>query len=204
MAWLKMPGYMIAWLEGEYGGSIERHGHKLLSTNHLPNVRRIMKQETEEDIMVSSEEWQSLSQTRMNCIQTGLSLNPEAMAAWMQVDTKQIAQYVLMECPRLALTKNGVLRPGTRDTAFSRRQARLLQAELQKAFWNSVNTYDAHYAETHEGHYPAVDMVAAFCEETGTDEVYIQEIRREFQRKRKTGALKRNSPSLALPVGARN
>ena len=185
MAWLKMPGYMIAWLEGEYGGSIERYGHKLLSFHHVDGVRRVLKMETEDDTMVCSPEWQSLSQTRMECIQAGMGLNPDAIEAWLGVSPKQLAQYVLVECPHLALTQNGVLRPWTRDIAFSRPQARRLQAELQRLFWSGVDAFDARYADAHPDYYPAVEMVTAFCDETGTEEIYIQEIRREFQRKRK-------------------
>lgn len=184
MAWLHVPGYMIAWLEYAYGGTKVLYGHKLLSTWQVPGMRAALREHTLEDMLMNTTETLSLSAQRMDCLQAGMLIDTKAMEESFGMTKKALAQYVAIECPRLALTGEGVLRPWRRHIAFSRPQARNIQALLQREFWGAVAAYNTQYALTHEA-YPAVEMVEAFCDETNTPEVFIAEIRREWQRKEK-------------------
>jgi hypothetical protein len=49
-----------------------------------------------------------------------------------------------------------------------------------------VAEYDREYAKKQEGRkYAAVDMVESFCQEMGTSDLYVDTIRREWQRRAK-------------------
>ncbi len=185
MAWLWVPGYMIAWLEYEYGGALVYYGRKLLSTWQVSGMKAAMREPTLEDALMNTQEKLSLSAQRMDCLQAGMQVNADTMATVFGMEARELALYVPLECPKMALTKLGVLRPWQRHIAFSRRQARSILALLQREFWGALAAYNEEYARTHEGWYPAVEMVESFCDDTNTPEVFIAEIRREWQRKEK-------------------
>ena len=86
----------------------------------------------------------------------------------------------------MRLTKNGVLRPWTLDACFGKKQARLLQDLLRDEFWKAVGEFDARFVYKQDGRkYPAREMIEEFCAETDTPDMYVDTIRREWQRRQK-------------------
>ena len=99
--------------------------------------------------------------------------------------TKELLKlYVPIECPKMCLTKNGVLRPWTLNVCFDKEQATALQKLLRREFWKAVEKYNAEYARKMGGKkYPAIDMIEDFCMDTETPDMYTEAIRREWQRR---------------------
>ena len=61
-----------------------------------------------------------------------------------------------------------------------------MQQLLRDAFWEAVERFDSAYAQKMGGKdYPAVDMIEAFCAETKTPDLYVDAMRREWQRRQK-------------------
>ena len=185
MAWLKVTDYMHGWLEGELGGEVMAHGRRVVSLQHLPGAKAAFRMQATEDTMEPVKVRESMSVTRRNCIEAGMALDEKATTELYGVAREALALFAPIECPKMCLTRHGVLRPWTWDVAFGRQQATKLQGIVRNAFWVAVANFDKEYAEDHGGHkYAAKEMIEAFCEESGTPSYHVDAIRREWQRRR--------------------
>jgi len=188
VAWLKMTDYMHGWASHELGGSVRIREKKVVCVQHLHGARTVLRQETVEDLMERRPVENAMSATRYGCYTEGLTLDADVMRKEYGVTREQMRLFVPIECPKMCLTRNGVLRPWTNDVCFSREQASALMRIIRDAFWQAVTEYDREYARQLEGRgYPAVDMVEAFCNDTETSDMYVDAIRREWQRRVRRG-----------------
>lgn len=182
MVWLKMSSYMHGWLDYELGCAVMAHGKHVLCVQHLEGARDVLRMESMEDQMTPGQTQAAMSVTRRNCIEAGMVLNAEVVERMYGVTKETLALYVPVECPKMCLTKLGVLRPWTRDVTFSKAQAQAMQKLLNGFFWKSVADFDARYV--HEGRHSDEKMLEAFCKATRTPDVYVAALRREWQRKK--------------------
>lgn len=185
IVWLKVTDYMHGWMQHELGGEARVGGLRVVSVQHLPGARDILKMEVVEDMMELKPCGNVLSDTRKNLYDNGLIIDADVMARDFGV-TKELMQMMLpIECPKMCLTKHGVLRPWTNNICMGKEQAKLMSRLLREAFWAGVEEFDYYYAKKAGDHYPAREMVEAFCEETETPDFYVDAIRREWQRRSK-------------------
>ena len=188
IAWLWVTDFMHGWLQWELGGEARIGERRVVSVQHLPGARDILRMESGDDIMTPPKTaGASLSATRYNCYREGLHICPGVMEDTYGVTEASLELYVPIECPKMRLTKYGVLRPWTLDTCFGKDQARALQDLLRKEFWRAVEDFDADYAEKTGAPYPAKEMIEAFCQATRTPDMHVEAIRREWQRRQKRG-----------------
>ena len=184
IVWLKMTDYMHGWLQWELGGEARVKDQRVVCVQHLPGARAILRMETVEDMMEKKPIGNVMSATRKNCMEAGLNIDEDVMAREYGVTREAMKMFVPVECPKMCLTKSGVLRPWTLDVCLGREQAAAMQRLLRNAFWQAVEEYDAKYARKMNGRkYPAVDMVEEFCMDTETPDLYVEAIRREWQRR---------------------
>ena len=184
IVWLKMTDYMHGWLQWELGGEARVKDQRVVCVQHLPGARAILRMETVEDMMEKKPIGNVMSATRKNCMEAGLNIDEDVMAREYGVTREAMKMFVPVECPKMCLTKSGVLRPWTLDVCLGREQAAAMQRLLRNAFWQAVEEYDAGYARKMNGRkYPAVDMVEEFCMDTETPDLYVEAIRREWQRR---------------------
>ena len=184
IAWLKVTDYMHDWLQYELGGGARIKDQRVVCVQDIPGARDILKMEAKEDLMDKEPVGNGMSATRRNCYMAGLDLDEEVMEKEYGVTRELMKLFVPIECPKRCLTKYGVLRRWTFDYGFSKEQASAMQRLLRKEFWEAVEEYDRKYARKMDGEkYPAIDMIEAFCAETKTSEVYVDAIRREWQRR---------------------
>jgi hypothetical protein len=186
VTWIKVADFMTSWLQKELGGDVRIGSHSVLCLNHLPGARDVLRMATEEDRMNTGEPAVSMSATRHSCMEAGIALDTDTVEQMYGMTRNDISWYVPVECPRTCLTQDGVLRPWTDDVRFGREQAAALQRILRRAFWRGMEEYDREYASNNGGkRYAAVDMIEAFCRDTGTSDLYIDALRREWQRRKK-------------------
>jgi hypothetical protein len=141
---------------------------------------------TEEDRMDAGPQPGSLSATKHNCIEAGMLLDTATVEKMYGLTREELALYVPVECPRTCMTQDGVLRPWTDDVRFGREQTAALQRILREAFWQGLEEYDREYAQKNGGkEYAAVDMVESFCRDSGTSDLYVDALRREWQRRKR-------------------
>lgn len=184
IVWLKVTDYMHGWLQWELGGEARIKEQRVVCVQHLPGAREILRMETVEDIMEKLPVGNVMSGTRKNMYCSGLVIDENVMAREYGVTKELMALFVPVECPKMCLTKHGVLRPWTLDVCMSKLQASALQQLLRKEFWNAVEDFNNKYAEEMDGApYPAREMIEEFCKLTNTPDLYVEAIRREWQRR---------------------
>lgn len=182
IAWLYMTMYTHEWLKKEFGGAVELYGRPVLSIAHLPGAKDILRMETQEDIMQPCQSKWSMSAMRMDCMVSGIDIGPKSVETMYGVTKDFMAAFVPIECPRMALTERGVLRPWNRTTTFGPSQSAALCKLLRGAFWEAVADYDAELREKGEAPGTAIKLISSFCAETGTPDIYADDLRREWQR----------------------
>lgn len=188
IVWLRMTDYMHGWLQDELGGACRVRDQLVLSVQHLPGAREVLRMETAEDMMDPKPVGNSMSANWKNCIEAGLELDPGVVERMYGMTKAGLRLFVPVECPKMCLTKNGVLRPWTLDVNFGQRQATALQRLLRAEFWNAVEEHNRDYARRMNGRkYPSVDMIEDFCVATRTPDLYVEAMRREWQRRVKRG-----------------
>jgi len=195
IAWLKVTDYIHGWLQSELAGAAMVKEQHVVCVMHLAGIKEAMKIEATEDVPGQpSDVSYAMSATRHNCIEAGLRLDPDEIKNVFGIDREQMQLYVPIECPAMYMNANGVLRPWTLDISFSRDQANQLLRILRHEFWQAVTRFDKEFAEKQHGkRYTAKEMIEAFCTATKTCDVYVEAMRREWQRRQKRTA----SPTLA-------
>ena len=187
IAWLKVTDYLHGWLQSELAGQAMVKEQHVICVLHLAGVKELLKTETAADASANtSDVCYAMSATRHNCIEAGLRLDPEEIKNVFGITREQMQLYVPIECPPMYMNANGVLRPWTLDIGFSRDQANALLRILRQEFWQAVGRFDKEYAAKHRGtRYTAKEMIEAFCVATRTSDVYLDAMRREWQRRQK-------------------
>lgn len=186
IVWLKMTDYMHGWLQSELGGGARVKNQRVVCVQHLPGARDILRMEVVEDMMERKPVGNAMSATRKLCMEAGLNLDEKVMGEFWGVHREDMNMFIPIECPKMCLTKHGVLRPWTNDICLKKDQATALQRLLRTEFWKAVEEFDEKYAEKMGGKkYPAVDMIEEFCAETHTPDMYVEAMRREWQRRSK-------------------
>ena len=184
IVWLRITDYMHGWINYELAGSLTVKNQRVISVQHLPGAREVLRMETVEDMLQKEPIGNSMSDVRKNCMDAGLVLDPGFIERDYKLTKETMKLYMPIECPKMCLTPNGVLRPWTLYVNLGHRQASALQKLLRDEFWNAVAEFDREYAARLDGKkYPAIDMVEDFCARTKTPDLYVEAIRREWQRR---------------------
>ncbi len=184
VVWLKMTDYMHGWLQHDLGGAARIHNQRVVCVQHLPGARDILRMETAEDVMDHTPVGNVMSATRRNCLCAGIGIDSSFIECEYGLTAEGLDLFVPIECPRMCLTKNGVLRPWTLDVCFGKEQATAMQRLLRGEFWKAVGEFNEEYARQRGGRgYPAIEMIEGFCTKTETPDLYIDAIRREWQRR---------------------
>lgn len=202
IVWLKMTDYMHGWLQSELGGGAMVKGQKVVCAHHLPGVKEALRMETVDDIELGPTKINNaMSGSRKNMLEAGMALDAGLIEREYGLTPALLRLFVPVECPKMCLTKNGVLRRWTLDVSLGRQQASELQRALRAAFWQAVEDFNAEYARKMKGaYYPQADMVEDFCAKTDTPDIYVDAIRREWQRRLKSGQSKHIAPENKMRV----
>ena len=182
VAWLLITQYTHQWLFREFGGAVRLHGYPVLSVASVPEAREILRMQTQEDILQPMPFRWSLSAMRMDCMQLGIGIGPKSIEEIYGLTAEGLKSFVPIECPKMALTEYGVLRPWNRATAFGQSQAYLLCKLLRSLFWQAVANHQDKMVAEDNAPETAIELAESFCAETGTPDIYADDIRREWQR----------------------
>lgn len=189
IVWLRVTDFMHGWLQYELGGGVRIGEQRVISVQHLPGAREVLRMETADDMELGPMKvGNAMSGNRKNMLAAGMVLDAGYIEQEYGLTPEGLKGFVPVECPRMCLTKDGVLRPWTLDVSLGREQSNGLQRVLRTAFWQAVETFNGEYARKLSGtKYPSIDMVEAFCRETGTPDIYAEAIKREWNRRVKRG-----------------
>lgn len=191
IVWLRVTEFIRGWLDYEVGSKVMVNGRRVVCLQHMDGVRDILRMESVDDVELSPDlpVDLSLSASRYSMLQAAMTLSPEATERMYHLSPEQMQQFVPIECPRLRLTQEGLLRPWSGDAMLGDAQAKALLRLLRHYFWEDVERFAGRYAREHEGEkYAQEDMIAAFCRLTKTSDLHIEAMRREWQRRcKRTG-----------------
>lgn len=186
IVWLKVTDFMHGWLQHELGGTLRIKDQRVVSMQHLPgarNILRFMETELEDEdgkSVVNKPIGMSMSAVKKNCAEAGLSLNDGTY----KITRDELKLFAPIECPKRCVNQNGTVRPWTERVNLGKCQASELLNLLRNEFWKDVGEFSVKYAAQHEGEkYPQLEMIEAFCAETDTPIMYAETIRREWQRR---------------------
>lgn len=186
IVWLKMTDYTHSWMQHELGGELRIKNLRVISVQHLDGARDILRMNTAAGDMDPRPVVYSMSSKTRNSIDAYIDLYPETIKDIYGLTANDLQFFAPIECPKMCVNYEGVLRPWTLDVNFSKRQAKALQGFIRERFWNAVEVFDRAYAAKMDGkRYPAVDMIEDFCAETGTPDIHVDALRREWQRRAK-------------------
>ena len=159
------------------------YGKPVVSIAHLSGAKDILRMETVDDMAASEDSRLAMSAMRMDCMEAGIARSPETIRRMYGMTAEQLKMFVPIECPKMALTKYGVLRPWNRTTSFGKRQAMALNRLLMKNFWQAIEDYYSALCKAGKAPITAISMIEGFCDETGTSEIWTTDLRREWQRR---------------------
>lgn len=198
--WLKVTDYMHAWTQGELGCGARIKSTRVLCVQHLEGAREVLKMETVNDMELKPEKiLNTMSANRKNMLEAGLELDEPYIEKAYGMTKAMMKLFVPIECPKMCLTKDGVLRPWSLDVSLGREQAIALQRLVRNAFWQAVEDFNTAYARKMETtKYADVDMIEDFCADTRTPDEYADAIRREWQRRVARGDNKRVKPEAVM------
>lgn len=193
IVWLRVTDFMHGWLQYELGGACRIQNQRVVSIQHLPGARDILRMETVEDVELRPMKvGNAMSGNRKNMLAAGIVLDADYIAKEYDMTPDAMRQFIPIECPRMCLTKHGVLRQWTLDVCLSRQQASELVRLLRSAFWQAVEQFNADYARRlGTTKYPSIDMAEAFCKATNTPDIHAEAIKREWNRRVKNGQSKK-------------
>ena len=186
VVWLKVTDYIHDWLNQEWSGAAEISGHHIICVREMEGWREVMRMEATEDMDLEPvRNCNAMSATRYSCMDAGLKIDTGTVKQLYGIDRSELALFMPIECPRMYMTRGGVLRRWTNDVTLGHKQANALQQLIREEFFRALGVFNDDYAMRHGEKYPAIDMIESFCAETGTNDRYAQTIRREWQRRRK-------------------
>ena len=185
ICWLRVTDYMRGWMHYALGTCRGVKGEVILSVFHLDGAHEVFMMGSDDVLPVEgSEPGNAMSDTWYNALDAGLELDALAVGKAFGVTRELLDEFVPIVCPRYAVTMEGVIHHWTCDTCFGKQQAVEMIRLLRGAFWDAVSEFSTRYkAERGGERYAQVEMIEAFCRETDTDDVYIEAIRREWQRR---------------------
>ena len=186
ICWLKVTDYMRGWARCALGCGTKIGKEPLISLYQIMGAKEVLEIGTDDDLPDHGTPGNAMSATWRCALEVGLEYDPATMECIYGVTEETMEQYLPIACPPTARTVNGISRAWTNDTCFGREQAMALQKLLREAFWTAVGQYSKQYAQEHRGEkYAQVEMIEAFCRETKTDDMYVEAMRREWQRRNK-------------------
>lgn len=191
VTWLRVTDFMHGWIQRELGGGATIREKKVVTVQHLDGARDVLRMETTDNIALAATDVGTvMSAALRNAIDAGMRYDAAAVEREYGLTKDLLGLYVPIECPKNAVTEDGVLRPWSQDTCFTHKQAVAMQRLLREVFWQAVSDYAQEYAQQHRGEkYAQQDMIEAFCQANGTDDIHVPAIRREWQRR-----IKRKAP----------
>ena len=189
IAWLKVTDYLLEWLQNELGASTMVREKKVVCVQHLEGIKKIMKMESKDDTQIPEKIKLSASDMRFNCVAYAVKIDPVSAKEMYGITEDDLELFLPIECSPTRITETGLLRPWKLNAAFGHQQAAALLKLLRDEFWKAVAAFDREYAREKNGkHYPAKEMIEAFCTATHTSDLYVDALRREWQRRAKRSA----------------
>ena len=189
ICWLKITDYMRGWARMALGGPKRVKDDPVIQVQNLEGAQPVLMMATDNELHSGDVPGNVICDTWHAALEVGLEMDACGMEREFGVTRELLSQYLPVACPPYAVADNGTVHPWDSDTSFGQQQAAALLRLIREAFWRAVGDFSRWYQREHAGeHYAQVEMIEAFCKRYQTDDVYVEAMRREWQRRCKRGA----------------
>lgn len=174
--WVLFTPYLVTWVQNEYGTGIKVSGRTLLELRPIPGIREVLRKAVVEDVGLNMKITNSMSQQRFELFRMASGLQSIKAKEYVP-EEKKIDAFLPVHVPPYLLTKDGVLRPFSKEMMLQHEVAANIGSKVYNAFWMAVH----HFAQ--DGSYAIDrDMLESFCEENGLGDITIDDLRNQYQR----------------------
>lgn len=186
ICWLKITDYMRGWARRALGGSKRVRNNPVIEVQNIEGVQAVLEMPADDELHSDVVPGNVICDTWHAALEVGLEMDAESVEKVFGVTRELFCQYLPVSCPPYAMYEDGTVHPWDSDTSFGQQQAASLLRLIREAFWQAVGVFSNAYQQAHKGErYAQVEMIEAFCKEYRTDDVYVEAMRREWQRRQK-------------------
>lgn len=183
---MRITDYMRGWARVTLGGPGKVKDEPVLHIKDLKGIDSVLLMTADDELPEKDGLCNVICDTWHAALDIGLNVDPRGTEREFGVTRDTLRQYLPVACPQNAVTEDGIIRPWDSDTGFGKKQATALLKLIREAFWAAVGNYSSEYEKLHQGeNYAQVEMIESFCKDYRTDEVYVEAMRREWQRRLK-------------------
>ena len=186
ICWLKITDYMRGWARRALGGTKRVRNNTVIEVQHIAGVQAVLEMPADDELHPDVVPGNVICDTWHAALEVGLEMDAESVEKLFCVTRELFCQYPPVSCPPYAMYEDGTIHPWDSDTSFGQQQAASLLRLIREAFWQAVGVFSNTYQQAHKGErYAQVEMIEAFCKEYRTDDMYVEAMRREWQRRQK-------------------
>lgn len=181
--WVRFTPYLTAWAEDEFGIGCEVCGRRVLELRTLPGIRQLLRETVDDDVTMANDNNKSVSQLRYEVILSVLDarINDEKVLA--AYSRENIKSFLPVHTPDFLQVEYGIVRSFSRTMQLRPKVAQHVAQKVYQAFWTAVRAYD----QQNPSFDIDKDMLESFCEEHGIPSVYVEDLRNQYQRLKRTG-----------------
>ena len=181
--WVRFTPYMVEWLQREYGTGLVLSGKHVLELRPSGEIKRVLRTTVNEDLEMSINEPNTMSQFRYEMIHATVDLDPIYAEKRFGFTAEELGCFLPVHVPEYMLTADGILRPFSRYMQLRGRTAELVNNIAYQAFWQVVHEYSL----THTDCRNDKQMLEDFCMDNEITDVYVDELRNLYQRMKRRG-----------------
>ncbi len=190
ICWLRITDYMRGWARVALGGAKRVKEDPVLEILNLKGVQPILLMPTDSDLPGFGAPGNAMCDTWHAALLAGIEVDAWGMEREFGITKEVLEPYLPVACPDNAVTKDGAIHAWNSDTSFGKQQAIALLRLIRDAFWSAVGDYAVQYKKAHFGaKYAQIDMLDSFCRDYHINDMHLEAMRREWQRR-----CKRNTP----------
>ncbi len=188
ICWLRITDYMRGWTRVALGSAKRIKDIPVLDILNLEGAQQVMLLPTDNELPGLGVLGNAMCDTWHAALVAGLEMDTWGMEREFGVTKELLEQYLPVFCPDYAVTEDGTIHSWDNDTSFGKQQSTALLGLIRDAFWSAVGNYADQYKKAHfDAKYAQIDMLESFCKEHRINDMYLEAMRREWQRRCKRG-----------------
>lgn len=184
ICWLRITDYMREWARVALGSQKHVNGIPVLDILNLKGVRPALLMPTINELPGTGAPGNSMCDTWHAALSAGLEVDAWGMEREFGVTKETLEQYLPVACPDYAIAEDGAIHSWDNDTSFGKQQSTALLRLIRDAFWSAVDNHATQYKKSHLGtKYAQIDMLESFCKDYHINDMHLEAMRREWQRR---------------------
>jgi hypothetical protein len=184
ICWLRITDYIRDWARVTLGTPMRVKNKPILDILSLEGIRPVLLLPAENELPGFKAFGNAMCDTWYAALTVGVEMDAWGMEKEFGITKATLDQYLPVLCPSYAVAENGAVRIWDSDTSFGKQQTTTLLRLIRDVFWSSVGKYATEYRKAHFGaKYAQIDMLESFCKDYHINDMHLEAMRREWQRR---------------------